>query len=268
MFANGDDRRDEELKKFLDSLSEEESEKLCMDYSKILHCAGFGNPLTILMLNRSIINEGLIRTYPIEKTISYISAYFDLHPKQVMVETSADDNIARIIVYIPSIKDNVQVMIDAMRYCGHHLRSPKVETIKPNTWVWLQFEPLIQKDESRTIRNEENKLYHLTPYCNVGKIKHIGFSPRSKNELFNYPRCVYLLRGSLEDTEIKSIGKNLCAKNSSEWNNGEYALITIDIDKIPNDVEMYLDKNYPHGIFVTKNIEPDVITDVRKINFV
>ena len=213
MFANGDDRRDKELKEFLNSLSEDELDKLCIYYADITHAAGHANPVTISMLNRPKINEGLIRTYPIEKTISYISSYFHLHPRQIIKKISAKNGISQIHVFVPSIKDNVQVMIDAMRSCGYYLGTPRLENIEPNTWVTLQFEPKIQEDNSEQIRNEENKLYHLTPYCNFGKIKHIGFSPRSKNELFNYPRGVYLLRGSLEDTEIKSIGKNLCAKN-------------------------------------------------------
>lgn len=259
--------RDEELNEFLKSLSEDELDKLCICYADITHAAGYANPLTISMLNRSKIDEGLIRTYPINKTISYISSYFNLHPHQIVKKVSAQNGISHILVFIPSIKDNVQVMIEAMRSCGYYLGSPKLENIKPNIWVKLQFEPKIQEDNSEQIRNEERTLMHLTPIYNLRRIQSIGFSPRCKNELFNYPSRLYFLRGSLDRNEIMSIGKQLCDANSSVGNEGKYALITIDLSRIPSEVKFSLDPNYPYGIFTTNNIRPEVIIDVEEIEF-
>ena len=267
VFNSEDDDREEKLKEFLNSLSEDELNKLCIRYAEITHAAGYANPLTISMLNKSKIDEGLTRTYPINKTISHISSYFNLHPRQIVKKVSAENEISHILVFIPSIKDNVQVMIEAMKSCGYYLGSPKLENIKPNTWVWLQFEPKTQEDNSEQIRNEEKTLMHLTPINNLRKIQSIGFSPRCKNELFNYPNRLYFLRGSQDKNEIMNIGQQLCDANSSVDNEGKYALITLDLSRIPSEVNFSMDPNYPYGIFTTNNIRPDVITNVEVIEF-
>ena len=75
------------------------------------------------------------------------------------------------------------------------------------------------------------------------------------------------MRGSTDEEIIKSFGKKLCSKNASEGNNDEYALITIDVDKIPENVKMYYDPNFTFGIYVKENIRPNVIIDIKKITF-
>ena len=58
------------VKQFLDSLTSEELEALLINYNDIVHVASYSNPLTIRMGKK--LQEGLIRTYPIDKTISYV----------------------------------------------------------------------------------------------------------------------------------------------------------------------------------------------------
>ena len=257
---------DEDVKNFLDSISDEDIEKIWVDYRKIIKCASHDNPLTTDM--QLFLNEALINTYPVDKTVEYISSYFDFITEQIEVyKVEAENNIYHIIVYIPVIKDNLELLEKAMSLCGYYLGCPKRKNIKKGQFNKLQFEPLVQKDESKIIRKEEIKLFHLTPYYNVGKIKHIGFSPRSKNYIFEYPGRVYFMRGSTDEEIIKSFGKNLCSKNASEGNNNEYALITIDVNKIPENVKMYYDPNFTFGIYVTENIRPNVIIDIKKITF-
>lgn len=257
---------DKDVKKFLDSISDEEIKKIWIDYRKIIKCASHDNPLTTDM--ELLLSEALINTYPVDKTVEYISSYFDFIPEQIEVyKSEAENNIFHIIVYIPVINDNLKLLEKAMSLCGYYLGWPKREKIIEGQFNKLQFEPMIQKDESKIIRKEEDKLLHLTPYYNVGKIKHIGFSPRSKNYVFEYPGRVYFMRGSTDEELIKSFGERLCTKNKSEGNNGEYALITIDINKIPENVKMYYDPNFTFGIYVTENIKPNVITNIDKITF-
>lgn len=52
------------------------------DFRRIYHSPTFDNPLTIYMVNNNI-NEGLLLTYPIDKTINYIRDYFNLAPSQI-----------------------------------------------------------------------------------------------------------------------------------------------------------------------------------------
>lgn len=145
------------------------------DFRGIQHVPSLDNPLTIYM-NQININEGLILTYPINKTIEYISHYFKLAPSQIN-KVKGQYHIEKIAVTFFNVYDNVKIMSKAMDICGYYLGSPKESNIKKNDWVTLFFEPKIQNDDSIDIRSKENKLIHITPFYNLNKIKQIGFFP-------------------------------------------------------------------------------------------
>ena len=258
------DGGDKEIKDILSKLSKEDLDKIWIDYSTIRHAANYSNPLTIHMISN--IHEGLIHTYPLDKTISYIKSYFGLADWQIM-QVLAANGVNHINVIIPNISNNLELMKEAMNLCGYYWGSPKEDTFRPNVLVALQFEVKVEEDKSEQIRNEETALYHLTPCYNRKKIEAIGFSPRCKNELFNYPSRVYFLRGSLDMNEIINIGTQLSNANNSIGNTGDYALFTIDLSAIPNDVKLSLDPNNPYGIYTTSNIKPNVITKIQNIKF-
>ena len=245
------DVQDEELNAFLSNLSKEELSQLWIDYSTIEHSASYSNPLTILMANS--LHEGLIHTYPIDKTISYIQSYFGLTSQQIK-PINAENGINHIQVIIPTIGNNLELMERAMGLCGYYLGFPSRNSIPSNVLVRLQFEPKNQMDNSTQIRSSETTLLHLTPLYNKKKIQAIGFSPRCKNELFNYPSRVYFLRDSLSLNDVRNIGLQLFQANNSLGNNGDYVLFTIDLNKIPTDVKLFLDPNYPYGIYTTSNV--------------
>ena len=242
----------------------EDLDKIWIDYSTIRHAANYSNPLTIHMISN--IHEGLIHTYPLDKTISYVKSYFRLADWQIM-QVPAANGANHINVIIPNISNNLELMKEAMNLCGYYLGHPKEDTLRPNVLVALQFEAKVEADKSEQIRNEETTLYHLTPYNNRKKIEAIGFSPRCKNELFNYPRRVYFLRGSLGMGDIVNIGKQLNGANNSLGYDGNYVLFTIDLNAIPKDVKMSLDPNYPYGIYTTSSISPNVIINIQDIKF-
>ena len=213
------------------------NETIYYDYSQIVKPASYSNPLTIAMFNPKLLEEGLIKTYPIEKTVSYIKSYFNLRDVQIKV-LECDSGIEQIMV------NNISGGL-----------------------VWLQFEPKIQNDISQQLRKEETFIYHITPAYNRGKILKIGFSPRSKNSLFNFPHRVYFIRGSVSDRQIKTIGEQLCNANNSEGNDGSYVLFIVDLNKIPENIPFYFDSNYEYGVYTNSNIKPDAIVDVKEIEF-
>ena len=68
---------DKDVKKFLDSISDEEIKKIWMQL---------------------LLNEALINTYPVDKTVEYISSYFDFIPEQIKVyKAEAENKIFHII---------------------------------------------------------------------------------------------------------------------------------------------------------------------------
>ena len=250
------------VKQFLDSLTREELEALLINYNDIVHVASYSNPLTIQMGKK--LQEGLIRTYPIDKTISYVKSYFKLNDDQIQ-KAQGENGVSHIVVFIPMIGNNTVQVQRAMSLCGYYLGyNTEVET-EYGKWLQMQFEAKVQEDASKQIRQEETKLLHLTPLYNLSKIQKIGFSPRCKNELFNYPSRVYFLRGSMKEEDVINIGHQLCDYNSSIGNTGEYVLFTVDLTKIPHNVKLFLDPNYPYGIYTDSNISSNVIIQYEKI---
>ena len=251
------------ITKILSNYTIEELNECINNFSKKFHLATFNNPLSYLMKEQ--INESLIRTYPLDATVKYIKNYFGL--KDNMVEPVSIESGNYIFVYMPNFNDNLEQMLKAMQFCGYYLAFPKKENVEQNKWVELQFEPIHDIDNSKQIREEEKIVYHLTPSYNEGKIKNYGFIPKSKNNKFNYPDRIYLIRGSATNREIYTIGEQLNKINSSDRNTGEYILYTIDLSKLPEHIKLFIDPNYDYGIYTTDNIPVNSIINQTKIQF-
>ena len=260
---------DEEFRLFLESLSDNELKKIWTNYKlSVGHGYTFDNPMSLHMFTD--IDEGLMKTYPPDMVIKFLYNHYDIHPDQIKT-IEKKDNVTYIKIQIPNVGDNIDELSHAMEVCGYYLSSPtkkELET-KQNQWVSVQFEPSIRPDDTKQIRKEESVLIHLTPHYNLGKIKRIGFSPRSKNELFSYPNRVYFIRGSLDMSKIMEIGRELSEKNPNEFHNGKYVLIKIDINKVPDSVKFYIDTNYLDDtcVFTKDNIHPNTIIEINEVNF-
>lgn len=234
-----------------------------VDFSEIVKPTTYENPLTILM--PISLREGLIRTYPADKTIQYVRDYFNLSDEQVF-KLRNGRGMEKIMVRIMPNDNNMKLIEKAMNFCGYFLAFPKEKEIKEGEPISLQFEPKIQ-EEDKEIRKEEKYLFHLTPQSHIFKILKIGLSPRSTNSMFNYPERVYMLRASAGESAIYELGKQLYDADENFRNSGVYAVITIDISKIPESVKLHNDPNYPYSIYTTSNISPDAIVDVNRIDF-
>lgn len=238
-----------------------------VDYSKIIKPASYSNPLTIALFGgNTSLNEGLITTYPIDKTIKHIKDYFNLDSSQIY-ENEAENGKKEILVQLVNYGDNFKLLNKAFEYCGYFLAVPKRDKIKPNAVVWLQYEAKFESDDTETIRKTESLLYHLTPAYNLKSIKAIGFSPRCKNDLFSYPSRLYFVKGSVPPNHVAYLGEQLFQANSSKGNDGNYALMRLSLSRIPDNVKFHLDPNFEDGIFTMNNIKPNCVMDVVIINF-
>lgn len=243
------------------TLSEYINDFAYIDYSEIVKGTTYDNPLTIFMFGP--LNEVLMTTYSIDKTIRYIKDYFDLSDNQIHKVKGAGD-VERILVKIANRDNNLEVMKRAMSYCGYYLGAPKEDKIPKDRFVELQFEPLHQKNISDELRKEEKTLIHVTPKYNLKKIQSIGFSPRCKNELFDYPGRIYFIRGSMSNKIAKCVGEMLNRANMSLGNTGEYVAVTVDLEKIPESVKFFEDPNFIKGVFVNENLRPEIIEHIEE----
>ena len=257
--------KDNELTRIVEEVVSKFTNPSLPDYSNIVKAASYDNPLTIAMTDRKFLEEGLVRTYPIEKTVDYIKSYYSIEDDQILIVDS-ENGLKHIKVRVPITPSNVEKIKKSMDFFGYYLSAPREDRLIPGTWSWLQFEPKFQ-DTPVDIRGEEKVLYHITPKYNEGKITHIGFSPRSKNVLFDFPNRVYFMRGSCGKLKILGLADQLRRVNPSEGNDGRYCLFTINLDKVPQDVVFYADPNYRYGVYTTSNIPPEAIVSVIDLDF-
>ena len=234
----------------------------------------YENPLTLSLFYG--LNETLLHSFPVKRVEKYIKDYFKLKDHQTSVTKRGNVDVLNVYTYLTDV--DVNFLNKAMNYLGWFLSSPKIEYIEKlqdehnkkkieNLYLALQFEPIHQNNVTDEIKEKEKTLIHLTPSYYVGKIKHIGFSPRSKNKQFGYPDRVYFLKGSIDREELLSIGERLDYNNENPINTGKYAIITIDTTKLPDHVELFYDPNFKDGVYTCNNIPPDVILNIEDIQF-
>lgn len=218
---------DEEVKEFLSTHSNEDLDKIVIDYQNIDKCSSFENPLTQHMPCR--IYGYCSLDYPIEEVIEYVSLYFDMFPYQIRKQETQDGSF-HIKVCIPLVANNIELIKEAFRLFEYRLCTPE-ERLKHGHFAWLLFE---QKDDAAEIRNAEDTIYFLIQYRKRGCINYFGRLPY-ENELFNYHRNVYFLKGSTSKEEIKRICSLKRDANPKISNIDRFALYTIDLNKIPSD---------------------------------
>ena len=163
------------------------------DFSKNRTNANFDNPLSRAIQHP--LTEGLIKTYPLNKTIKYIKDYFKLSDNEIYPIQGYGEK-EQIGIKVPIIGNNLELVKKAFNLCGWYLGYPKEKNLKQNTIYELQFEKKYDDNFSELLRQHESVIYHVTPIYNTEKIKNIGFTPRSKNNLFEYPSRTYFIIGS------------------------------------------------------------------------
>lgn len=241
----------------LSQKTKEELQRIYIDYSKFDGICGFGNILRENN-NNSYLVESAVEPLPYEQVLFNLSQRFLLQEWQV-TRRIACNNIEFIMI-IPDVNKNVEIITKSMKQMGYFKGNRQDRPLNINGLLFrvMQFEPLVQKSENDLIRSM-NVVYHLSPKYNLTSILNQGIIPQSDNELFNYPDRVFLAKGDIPTNEIPLVAKMLSDANNNPQNDGSYIVFVIDLNKVPQDVDFYLDGNFQHGCFTEQNIPKDAI---------
>lgn len=234
---------------------------LAMDINEI---PSFSNPISILL------TEGITKSFPLQVTMRYVKRHFGNAIKEIKqgsnyINGEPNNNI---LICIKTESNLIDKISRVMALCGYYLAVP-FSRIPMGKSVWLQYEPKFDKSLSDEIRNTEKYLLHLTPEVYISKIKKNGLIPRSKNQYSTYPERVYLLRGSTPPSEINEMYHMLSTVYNMKRNNPiwTYGVVYIDISRLPENLKLFVDPNYPvYGLYTTDNIPPDAIIDIDEFN--
>jgi hypothetical protein len=148
-------------------------------------------------------------------------------------------------------------------------------------WTFFRFFPISQKNVINTIKKNSQYLIHITPEENINNILKDGIQCQNKSHS-TYPKRVFLIIPNRQDRkdwqQIKSeqpfkqyiIGlirrlKEYRAEQGLKPTS--YKALLIDIDKLPNNIGLYIDTpSYPYAVYTENTISPDFIERVETID--
>lgn len=198
------------------------------------------------------INEGLIYSQPIDKTIKILKNRFN----ELEIKKYEDDDISidnmndRLKKYIPLI-NNLGYYISSAFIDGQSIDLPKLsrEKIEELRCHNIFIEPKYDYEVEIP-----NILYHASPLRFKDKILKIGLTPKSGSKLSYHPDRIYLTN-SMENC-IK-FGEYLLNVSKNEYYKNGYCVYIISgkgVDKLYSDINMR-----EFGFYTLNNIKKEFI---------
>lgn len=175
-----------------------------------------------------------------------------------------EEHFHRIYVYIivALVGKNVELIKDDMERAGYFLSvMGDVTEVEGMSFQLMQFEPTsqLQEDITDLVKSRYDVLYHWTPsYC-VDGIMQDGLIPSNRSSIFKYSPRTYLMEGDSTDEQMIYLGRLLCARNASQENNGEYALLAVNLEGLDESIRFYYDPNSEIGVYTEQTIPSDKI---------
>ena len=208
----------------------------------------YENPLSILMSEtKTVLKEGLIKTYPFDTVKRYICQYFNI-PNYYFHEYDGNGNRC-CAIDIPK-GANPNLLKKAMNLCGYFM-STMTHLDKLDRY---HFEPKFEKEDNY----DGELLYHITKEISTPRIYKQGLCPSRKNNIYNFPSRVYFLKGNTTKEEVENIATVL--KNAKgDGDEVMYVLLKIMVDKLPKGIKFHADPNLYNSIYTTDNVPPSAI---------
>ena len=208
----------------------------------------------------STIKEAVGDILPPDTVVKNILNKYNLPPQFVIKR----EHFHKIFVYAITalIGDNDKLIEEDMKKMGYFLsKRGNVIEIQGMRFQILQFEPSsqLQEDITDMVKSKFDILYHWTPSFCVDGILREGLIPSNKNSVFNYLPRTYLMEGNSTDAQRLYLGRLLCSANNDPNNNGQYALMVIDIEDLDDSIRFYYDPNSEIGIYTEQPISKDRI---------
>ena len=148
-----------------------------------------------------------------------------------------------------------------------------------SNWLFFRFFPYKPEELLQKLKKQTRYLIHLTPENNIESIKRTGIRP-SNDSHHSYPERVCLIIPNRNDREDKyrihsefplSIYINglMTRLNSYRIEHRKsastYKALIIDINKLPNDIGLYIDTpSYPYAVFKYNTVPADAVVRISE----
>lgn len=232
-------------------------------FSAIVSGSGYGGPF--MGINGQILKEEATETMSPTETKKVMMQKFGLESWQIRSQMGC--NGLEVMAIVPNLGDNIKLLAQGMESCGWCFsNAQEVEDETDGKWIIISFDPIFQDNVSYVAR-AEGFLFHWTPEYRYKIIKNEGLYPRSENSIYNYPNRLHLLKGTLTEHQCLSIGRQLWKANKNPNNNGRYVLLGINVNYVPQEIEIYYDPRFEGGYYVKDHIPASAIRFEKGYDF-
>lgn len=233
-----------EYKTYIDNIDDREKDDYI--YNEILKRTKFG---------RLAIIEGLIHTYPAEKSVNIFKKRYP----ELDIEVEVDGEIyienqtaQKLEKYIPIIT-NLGYFISKLTINGQEWIKEYTNDTKPIAFI---LEPKYDYEV-----NIPETLYHASPIKFKHKIIRFGLTPKTGNKISNHPERIYLTNDLNKAIDFG----NYLREEDSDWYKNGYCVYSVSGTGIS---KLYSDINFRQGGFYTlNNIKSENIKLIKEFEF-
>lgn len=206
------------------------------------------------------LDEGLIKTYPIDKVVSYIQRTLQLTDEDIDIDYEYKSDCIDVGKHL---NQDIIDKIDKILSMSGYFEMDSDENI--HYYFKKYDDDVFEKLKSE---NKIKYLYHITPSKNDNKIQKIGLIPTHKNDKYNYPERVYLLSDEKLTNKIsffKRFAEHLQERSKKEYDC--YSVYQVDFSKL-KDIKLFISPtayNYD-AYFTVDNIHPDYLEKIYEIH--
>lgn len=218
------------------------------------------------------LNEGLIKSYPVETLISSITTKFKSNVKidknkpnsfyLIILPGFTDDDLSQLETVLQTYgwfisHMDIQLPMDNIVY--KYIRSSVSKVLKSNRYKQVQLAIEAKYDIQVSDSRIPDELYHVTPTKLWDKIQRNGLVPKSQSKRSNHPDRVYLAKSEKDVRALAGMMNLTTIENN-------YVILKVDTSIIPNYFKIYKDPNFKNGYYTVNSIPPFAITKIGEIH--
>jgi|GEM_PF-3229658 len=239
---------------------------------------------TIVDVFEGRIDEGLIKSYPADQVESIVRTHlgFDDPKRQQYLFRVAGENGGDVFLFALPVNalfgGAMETEIErTMNTCGYYLANSFTRFFTPNDkkgkkrnrkanpieFEILQYE---KKYDDMVDVKQWKYIYHATSIRHLDKIRQIGLTPRSSNNIYNYPARIYFMKGDVPRQKAESLAVKLRQAeesapqfNTTLKNFNSYILLRVDTSKLNDNMVFFKGQDFPYEVFTYDNVPPSAI---------
>lgn len=248
-----------------------------VDYYKNMSLMDAYKQTNFYRRSKKRMNEGLIMTHPLDKSIDILrragyAAYAQENPENkgvisnsIILEIEFSDDYEKEIDKLFKKVNNLGYFCSAYAneaYSGKYDKYQVLDALEDGLrYFEFIFEAKYDHEVNfENLKKETDYLFHVTSKKNVASIKKLGLYPRAENKQSTHPERIYM---------TFSYKAALALEPQLRSHRGEdQVIIVFDINKLRPRTKFYSDVNFfPIGIYTQDNIPPSAIFDIGEFEY-